>query len=158
MFRPPLLWVLLIVAGVLLRKSLSGWLRDSFGVLRSIRIESVGQGAALLYCAIMLALALVIALAPPTHWDSLTYHLVAAQRYFQKGAITAQPDNFYLGLSQNVEMLYGLTIGLFGRDDRGRSGAFRPGADRAAGDCRSDPPLRRALGGLRGGAAAAERL
>ncbi len=64
----------------------------------------------------MLALALVLAVAPPVHWDSLTYHLIAPQRYLQAGAITAQPDNFYLGLSQNVEMLYGLTMGLFGRD------------------------------------------
>ncbi len=115
-FRPPLLWALLIVAALLLRKPLLGWLRDLRDVARSaIHIESTGQGLIALYCAVMLALALLIALAPPTHWDSLTYHLVGAQRYVQAGAITAQPDNFYLGLSQNVEMLYGLTMGLFGR-------------------------------------------
>jgi len=115
LFRPPLIWVGLIIVAILLRKSLLGWLRDSLALFRSIRIQSAGQGAALLYCAIMLGLALLLALAPPTHWDSLTYHLVAVQRYLQAGAIKAQPDNFYLGLSQNVEMLYGLTVGLFGR-------------------------------------------
>ena len=115
LFRPLLLWILLIVAAMLLRKSLIGWLRDGLDLLRSIRIQSFGQGAAMFYCAVMLALALLIALAPPTHWDSLTYHLVAVQRYVQLGRISEQPDNFYLGLSQNVEMLYGLTFGLFGR-------------------------------------------
>lgn len=115
LFRPPILWALLVVIGVLARKSLRGWIVDLRDLLRSVRIQSLAQGIVMLYCAIMLALALMIALAPPTHWDSLTYHLMAAQRYVQAGAIRAQPDNFYLGLSQNVEMLYGLTTGLFGR-------------------------------------------
>ena len=115
LFRPLLLWGVLIVVSVLLRKALLAWLRDCVSLLRSLRVESPGRGAAMLYCAIMLGLALLIALAPPTHWDSLTYHLVAAERYVRLGAITAHPDNFYLGLSQNVEMLYGLTFGLFGR-------------------------------------------
>ncbi len=116
LFRPPLLWALLILAAILLRQRLIGWLTDAHELARSaLRIDSAGQRMALVYCAVLLALALAIALAPPTHWDSLTYHLVAAQRYTQAGAITAQPDNFYLGLSENVEMLYGLTLGLFGR-------------------------------------------
>ncbi|MBI1256587.1 MAG: hypothetical protein GC204_03875 [Chloroflexi bacterium] len=115
LFRPLLLWAVLIVVTVILRKSLLAWLRDCLSLLRSIRVESPGRAAAMLYCVFMLGLALLIALAPPTHWDSLTYHLIAAERYIRLGAITAQPDNFYLGLSQNVEMLYGLTFGLFGR-------------------------------------------
>ena len=115
LFHPLLLWAVLIVVTVILRKFLLTWLRDCLSLLRSIRVESPGRGAAMLYCFFMLGLALLIALAPPTHWDSLTYHLVAAERYVRLGAITAQPDNFYLGLSQNVEMLYGLAVGLFGR-------------------------------------------
>ncbi len=116
LFRPPILWVLLVIVAALLRKALIGWLIDGRDLLRAaLRIDSIGQGGAALYCAILLLLALTIALAPPTHWDSLTYHMVAAQTYVHNGAITAQPNNFYLGLSQNVEMLYGLTLGLFGR-------------------------------------------
>ncbi len=115
LFRPPLLWLLLAALSGLLRQPLAGWLADGSALLRTIRLSSFAQGAVLFYCAIMLVLALLIALAPPAHWDSLTYHLVAAQRYVQAGTIQAQPDNFYLGLSQNVEMLYSLTTGLFGR-------------------------------------------
>lgn len=116
LYRPLILWGLLFVFALVLRRSLIAWLVDVRDLLRAaLHVESVWDGIITLYCAIMLALALVIALAPPAHWDSLTYHLVAPQRYIQAGAITAQPDNFYLGLSQNVEMLYGLTIGLFGR-------------------------------------------
>ncbi len=117
LFRPLILWALLIIAALLLRRAVIDGLRDLIAVVRSaLRVESVGQGLVVGYCALMLALALVIALAPPAHWDSLTYHLIAPTRYLTAGAITPQPDNFYLGLSQNVEMLYGITIGIFGRD------------------------------------------
>jgi hypothetical protein len=115
LLRPPILWIILIVLTILLRKALREWALDARDLLRSLRVHSPGQLACMIYCAVMLGLALLIALAPPTHWDSLTYHLVGVQRYMQAGAITAQPDNFYLGLSQGVEMLYGLTYGLFGR-------------------------------------------
>lgn len=116
LFRPLLLWGLLIIISALLRKYLISWLLEVRDLLRSIRIESAGQVFAALFCGVLLVMALMIALAPPTHWDSLTYHLVGVQRYIQQAGIYAQPDNFYLGLSQNVEMLFGLTVGLFGRD------------------------------------------
>ncbi|MFN8565904.1 MAG: hypothetical protein U0703_30660, partial [Anaerolineae bacterium] len=90
LYRPPLLWALLIVAAVLLRKSLIAWLVDLRDLLRAaLRVESAWDGLISLYCVLMLALALVNALAPPAHWDSLTYHLVAPQRYLHAGAITA---------------------------------------------------------------------
>ncbi len=159
LFRPLILWALLIIAALLLRRSLRSWLRELVAVGRSaLRIESVGAGLIVGYCAIMLLLALVIALAPPAHWDSLTYHLVAPQRYLNAGAITAQPDNFYLGLSQNVEMLFGLVIGAFGRDTAAAPRAFRDRRAGAAGDRRTGAALRRKVGGLVGGGAAAERL
>ena len=117
LFRPLILWALLIVAALLRWRSLRSWLSELVAVGRSaLLIRSVGAGLIAGYCAIMLLLALVIALAPPAHWDSLTYHLIAPQRYLAAGAIHAQPDNFYLGLSENVEMLFGLVIGAFGRD------------------------------------------
>ncbi|MEP7291877.1 MAG: glycosyltransferase family 39 protein, partial [Chloroflexota bacterium] len=115
-FRPPLLWALLLVVSLLLRRSLLGWLGDLRDLLRSLRVESVGQGFAIFYILLMVTLALLIALAPPTHWDSLAYHLVGVQRAIHAGTILPQSDIFYLGLPQNVEMLFGLTLGLFGRD------------------------------------------
>lgn len=114
-FRPLPLWGLLVVVNLILRRSLRGWLRDFADLLRAALKEANGHRLAALYIGIMLALALVIALAPATHWDSLTYHLVAVKYYLRDGAIHAHPENFYLGLSQNVEMLYGLAVGLFGR-------------------------------------------
>ncbi len=119
LFRPPLLWALLLGLTVLRVRALVGWLGDSRSLLRSVRAQWGAQRLVIGYCVVMLALALLIAVAPPTHWDSLTYHLIAAQRYTQAGAIQGQPDNFYLGLSENVEMLYGLTTGLFGRATAG---------------------------------------
>ncbi len=64
---------------------------------------------------IVLVPAALYAFAPPYAWDSLTYHLVAPMRYLAQGAITAQPDNFFLGFPQGIEILYTLAIGLFGR-------------------------------------------
>jgi hypothetical protein len=116
LFRPPLLWIILMILMILIRKALREWTLDARDLIRSMRVHSRGQAVCMIYCMVMLGLALLIAVAPPAHWDSLTYHLVGVRRYLQAGTISAQPDNFYLGLSQGVEMLFGLTYGLFGRD------------------------------------------
>ncbi|MBK8027508.1 MAG: glycosyltransferase family 39 protein [Chloroflexi bacterium] len=79
------------------------------------RADSPWEKLALIYLGVMLVMALIYGLAPPVHWDSLTYHLVGPTRYLREGRIAAQPDVFYLGFSQNVEMLYSTTVGLFGR-------------------------------------------
>ncbi len=116
LFRGAVFAIGLIVALILLRQQVLGWLRDGRALLRSIRLESTGVTLMVVFAGILLIMALIMALTPPAHWDGLTYHLVAVQRYLRDGRILAQADNFYLGLSQNVEMLYGVAIGLFGRD------------------------------------------
>ncbi|MFN8563465.1 MAG: hypothetical protein U0703_18030 [Anaerolineae bacterium] len=159
LFRPPLLWALLIVIGILLRRSLVAWLVDLRDLLRAaLRVESAWDGMISLYCVLMLALALVNALAPPAHWDSLTYHLVAPQRYLHAGAISAQPDNFYLGFVAERRDALRADDGLVRSPHHRRAGAFRPRRAGAAGDGGRHEAICRACRRAAGGAAAAERL
>lgn len=115
LFQPLILWGILLVLAILFRRALIDTLRDWIGVVGAIRAGTAWERFALVVTGIMLLMALLYGLAPPTHWDSLTYHLLAPTRYLREGRISAQPDVFYLGFSQNVEMLYSYTVGLFGR-------------------------------------------
>jgi hypothetical protein len=54
----------------------------------------------------MLGLALLLTLAPPTHWDTLTYHLEGPRSYLREGRIAPLSDNHFLGFPQTLEMLY----------------------------------------------------
>lgn len=64
--------------------------------------------------AIILAYQYIEALAPPFHFDALTYHLALPAAYLQNGRIVYIPDNIFWGMPQLVEMLYMLTMSLGG--------------------------------------------
>jgi hypothetical protein len=55
---------------------------------------------------VLLALALILTLAPPTKWDALTYHLAGPRHYLDAGRIVSFPENHFLGFPQFTEMLY----------------------------------------------------
>ena len=116
LYRGAVLWIVLIAAAIVTRHAVTGWLRDSVALVKSVRADGAWNGFIAIFAGVLLLLALLTALAPPVSWDGMTYHLIAPTRYLAEGRIAAHPDNFYIGLSQNVEMLYGMTIGLFGRD------------------------------------------
>lgn len=111
------LWGGLIILAALSGWGALDWLRDLVRTLRRA-VAPPDAWTRLLAAAawITLLTAALFAFAPPVGWDSLAYHLVAPQRYLAEGRIAAHPDNFYLGLSQGVEVLYGVTMALFGRD------------------------------------------
>ncbi|NUQ04814.1 MAG: glycosyltransferase family 39 protein, partial [Anaerolineae bacterium] len=115
LFQPLLLWGFLAALTLLLRRQAVDWVRCGRALLGAARVRSGWEAFALVYLSAMLVMALIYGLAPPTHWDSLTYHLVAPTRYLREGRIAVQPDVFYLGFSQNVEMLYSYVVGAFGR-------------------------------------------
>ncbi|MBL8134166.1 MAG: hypothetical protein JNL42_20055, partial [Anaerolineae bacterium] len=115
LFQPLLLWGILAALLLLLRRRAVEWARGWRALLGALRVRSGWEAFALVWLGAMLVLALIYGLAPPTHWDSLTYHLVAPTRYLRAGRIAAHPDVFYLGFSQNVEMLYSYAVGAFGR-------------------------------------------
>lgn len=109
--------LLAVLAGIaaLNRRALTGWLGDVRALTSAIRPRGRWEWLGALLAAAALAFAFFTAVAPPVHWDALTYHLVGIQRAMASGRISAHADNFYLGFPENVEMIFGLAVGLFGR-------------------------------------------
>jgi len=111
------LWLALLVIAILCLRSVFGWLRDGLTLGRQAFQPEAGWSRFLaIITLILLFTALLHALAPPTAFDAINYHLVGPTRYLVAGRITAQPDNHFLGFPQGVEILYGFAISLFGRD------------------------------------------
>lgn len=57
--------------------------------------------------AVVFILGLLVALAPPTYYDSLVYHLALPLRYLQEGKIGFVPYNQYGHFPQNLELIFG---------------------------------------------------
>lgn len=116
LFRAVVFVPLLVIAVVLLRRQVFAVLRDWRGLLADLPLESTWARLLAAFVAVFLLMALVRALAPPFAWDSLTYHLVGPKRYLADGIIATHPDNHFLGLSQNAEMIYAVVLSPFGRE------------------------------------------
>ncbi len=108
-------WLLTILLGVLLvwlRRQAVEWL----GAWRSLAGTLRGHGrfgiALALMTAVLIGSALLEALAPPTHFDALTYHLTLPQISLATGALRPVPDNPFWGLPLATEMLYAWVIGI----------------------------------------------
>ena len=66
------------------------------------------------YCALMLIVALLWALTPPTTWDGLVYHLTGPKLYLATARISHSLDLPYLGFPQLMESLFTWGMGLAG--------------------------------------------
>jgi hypothetical protein len=112
-----LLWVVLAIIGIANFMPTLRWFNDCRCVIsRAFAVETAWQRFIVIFSTGLLIAAFLIALAPPFAWDALTYHLEGAHRYVQAGRIAAQPDNFFFGFPQGVEVLYGLLMLPFGSD------------------------------------------
>ncbi len=113
LFRPWAAWVLVIALAVLLRRDLLLVSRD----LRAFRLPRPENGLERwfrFYGVAVLALAFLSALAPPTAWDSLVYHLTGPDLYIEAGKITQPFDLPYLGMPQLGQMQFALGMLLLG--------------------------------------------
>jgi 4-amino-4-deoxy-L-arabinose transferase-like glycosyltransferase len=111
------IWSALLVLGILLRGDVRGWIADWRRPLARFARPQTAWAALLTFIlAFLLITALLRALAPPYAWDSLTYHLIGPERYLAAGRIGTHTDNHNLGFPQSIEVLYAVTISLFGRD------------------------------------------
>jgi hypothetical protein len=63
-----------------------------------------------LLSAIPLLSALIGALAPPTQFDSLVYHLALPADYLRAGKMYAVPENFFFSFPQGMEMLFQMAL------------------------------------------------
>ena len=117
-FRAWALWGVLMVVGLFTLRQSMGWWRSLRHTIREVLISINTPWSRFLgvLVGIVLGAALMRAFAPPTAWDALAYHLTAPREYLAQGSISAHPENFFLGFSQNGEMLFGLAMSLLGRD------------------------------------------
>ncbi|MFZ1401232.1 MAG: glycosyltransferase family 39 protein [Candidatus Promineifilaceae bacterium] len=81
--------------------------------LRPLRLNFPSRSITL-YLLIILALALILALLPPTDWDGLFYHLKGPKLYLAAGRIVGGLDIPHLSFPALFEMLFTLAMGLRG--------------------------------------------
>lgn len=98
----PLAWLAVALA---LPFGLPGWLSE---VRKAVpkRPTDLGERALAGYVVFTLGLAAVIALTPPTAWDSLVYHLTGPKLYLESGRLVHDLDLPYLGFPQMGSMLF----------------------------------------------------
>ncbi len=110
------LWIILITAIILFRKEILLWWK-SFQDLRNFwqEISKTGRVAIFLIMTI-LACQYLEALAPPLHFDALTYHLAIPKAYLQSGHLIYLQNNIFWGMPQLVEMLYTLAMYMGGTE------------------------------------------
>ncbi len=109
-----ILWGVLLLAGILLRKACLGWLRQFAGLNEVWAAGSRFERTVAVLLALMFAATLAVALAPPVKYDALMYHLTLPQAYLAQGKISYLPWIVMSGHPQTAEMLYTWAIGLGG--------------------------------------------
>jgi hypothetical protein len=106
-------WLLLVGAGLSLWREF----RDLASVLRHSswpKLSGAWPVFLSVFIAATLLLAVLVALTPPTNWDSLLYHLVGPERYLQAHRLTFEFDNYLLFAPALTEMLFVVGMGLKG--------------------------------------------
>ncbi len=115
-FNALFLWGWWGVLALISLKHLLAWVRDlRYCVGRALLPTDTLSRWIVFFGALWAGIALVIALAPPSAWDAMAYHLVIPQRYLADGRILANPDNHFFGFPQGLEVLFAFGMAL-GRD------------------------------------------
>jgi hypothetical protein len=115
LLRPLVAWGLVLLLGLLLRRDLRASLTDLATGLADLK-SSLSRAAGRfewwlrVYILVSLALTFLTALAPPTSWDALVYHLTGPRLFVEAGRIIHTLDLAYLGFPQLGEM--GFTLGM----------------------------------------------
>jgi hypothetical protein len=115
LLRPLIVWGLVLGLGVLLRRDLRASLADlrtgAYGRAPLFPRPAGGfQRWLAVYVLASLALSFLTALAPPTGWDALVYHLTGPRLFVEAGRVTHPIDLPYLGFPQLGEMQF--TLGM----------------------------------------------
>lgn len=108
------LGILLILTGILSRKSIATWLR----LLTTINSGQMGKytTAIALMTLFIFLMQFGISLAPSIRFDTLVYHFSLPKAFLQLGRILYLPNNMFWGMPQNTEMLYLLAMRFAGAE------------------------------------------
>lgn len=105
-----LLWAILILLGILLRKQIFLWWNYLQPITTYGHNTSKFGKTILFLTIIILSCEYIKALAPPLQFDALTYHLAIPKIYLEMGRIVYVPENMFWGMPQQIEMLYTLSM------------------------------------------------
>lgn len=102
--------ILFAVGMILLRKQIVLWWKDWLEITN--RYRGAGKlGKIIFFLTIVILLCqLIIALAPPLQFDTLTYHLTIPKEYVQLQKLMYLPDNMEWGMARQAEILYTLAM------------------------------------------------
>jgi hypothetical protein len=134
LLRPAVAWGLVLALGAALWRDLGASLKD----LRAVRVGRRADGSRrwpdgfrrwpdgfrrwpdgfrrwlAVYGGASLSLTFLLALAPPTGWDTLVYHLTGPRLFVEAGRIVHSVDLPYLGFPELGEMQFALGLLLVG--------------------------------------------
>jgi len=106
LYFSPLIWALAALAAIFLWREERDWLADLVATARAMWSPDRLAQLACLFVLFTLALGLLRALAPPTMWDALTYHLTLPKLYAESHSVQIKADILFTGMPQLAEMLY----------------------------------------------------
>ena len=112
-FRPLYFILILLATSVIFRKGILTWLRH-WSQVKSLFVKNGFIITLAFGCGLILLWTLVTALAPPLHFDALTYHLALPRSYLLSGNMAYNLDNAFWGMPQQIEMLYTFAMALGG--------------------------------------------
>jgi len=115
MLNPLSMIVLLVSVALIAARDEVAWTRELLGWLRPGLPGDRWPRFLAMTTLIMLVIALILALMPPTKWDVLTYHLAGAEQYVDHGRFYAVKHNHFLGFPQLADTLYAGQYALTGR-------------------------------------------
>jgi hypothetical protein len=105
-------WILLLVLIILFFKSVKDWLLGWSEFVTELRALSSFSKFLMILASSILFLRLLEALAPPTHFDALVYHLWLPSEFLEAGRFIFSPENPYWGMPLSSEVLYTWTMAL----------------------------------------------
>ncbi len=113
--RAPVAWAVLSLLALAVGRPALAWLRDLRAAVGDLRPRGRVEWLLAGFVAFMAGVALLNALAPPTAWDALLYHLTGPRADLAAGHLRVDPWLPETGYPQGVELLYAWAM-LLGSD------------------------------------------
>ncbi len=98
--------LLLLIVAILTHQHIRTWLRDSWGLSQSVGRVRHWERVLLAFILFNLTMALIMAVAPPTKFDTLTYQLVGPEHAFNETQFISLPGSHFFGFPQLMNTLF----------------------------------------------------
>lgn len=101
-------WVVLLAVNAAFLPQTTAWIRILRKTFSQLFAPTPSRSVSVLRAGVLLliAMALLIALAPPIEWDSLMYHLAAGRYYIDQGGVVTSADNYRFSNPALTTMLF----------------------------------------------------